>query len=186
MGLYTRFGDKGETALSDGSRVWKDDVRVSAYGAVDELNTALGWCGVGAAGEMGDRLLAIQHDLFDMGAHLAVPPGSEGTRRVPHLGPDHCRRLEQWIDDAMSRVEPLSSFILPGGCELAARLHVARTCCRRTERAVITLHRAEPVAQEIIVYLNRLGDLLFAWARQANREANCPDVPWVPENKPLT
>jgi cob(I)alamin adenosyltransferase len=85
----------------------------------------------------------------------------------------------------MSRVEPLSSFILPGGCELAARLHVARTCCRRAERALVTLHRAEPVAQEIIVYLNRLGDLLFAWARQANREANRPDVPWVPENKPL-
>jgi cob(I)alamin adenosyltransferase len=118
-----------------------------------------------------------------MGAHLAVPPDSQRTRAVPHVGSDHCRRLEQWIDQATALVEPLSRFILPGGCELAARLHMARTCCRRVERAVVGLHRLEPVTQEIIVYLNRLGDLLFAWARQANAEANRPDVLWIPEHQ---
>lgn len=185
MGLYTRFGDTGETALSDGSRVWKDDVRVCAYGAVDELNAALGWCRVAAApGEMNDRLLAVQHELFILGARLAAPPDSDPARPVPHLEADHCRRLETWVDQATARVEPLSRFILPGGCELAARLHAARTCCRRAERAVVTLHRVQPVPQEIIVYLNRLGDLMFAWARQANREANYPDVLWIP-NDPI-
>lgn len=180
MGLYTRFGDKGETALSDGSRVWKDDVRVSAYGAVDELNTLVGWACVAAERTMAERLLAIQHDLFAMGAQLAVPPGSPRDAAVPHLGPQHCRRLEAWVDEAVSRVPPLTHFILPGGCELSARLHMARTCCRRAERAVISLHRVEPVAQDVIVYLNRLGDLMFAWARMANQEAGCPDVLWVP------
>lgn len=179
MGLYTRFGDKGETALSDGTRVWKDDPRVAAYGTVDELNTVLGWARVVARDDIQARLLEIQHDLFDLGAHLAAPPDSERARTVPHVGPEHCRRLEQWIDDAVARVEPLSQFILPGGCELAARLHLARAVCRRTERAIVSLHRTEPLAQDVIVYLNRLGDLMFAWSRQANREQDLPDVPWI-------
>lgn len=184
MGLYTRFGDKGETALSDGSRVWKDDVRVSAYGSVDELNTVIGWARVLARGSMADRLLVIQHDLFAMGAQLAAPPGSPRSASVPHITAEHCSRLESWVDEATAVVEPLRRFILPGGCELSARLHMARTACRRAERAVVSLARAQPLAQDDMVYLNRLGDLLFAWARLANHEAGCPDVPWIPEEPP--
>lgn len=183
MKLYTRFGDNGETTLSDGSRVWKDDVRVAAYGTVDELNTVIGWVRVAATTPISERLLAVQQDLFTMGAQLAVPPASPKAAEVPHISPDQCRRLEGWVDEAAAGVEPLSRFILPGGCELAARLHMARTCCRRAERAVVTLHRAEPVAPDAVVYLNRLGDLLFAWSRQANHDANRPDVPWTPENR---
>ncbi len=184
MGLYTRLGDSGETGLSDGTRVWKDDLRVSTYGTVDELNAVLGWCRVAATGEFVERLVAIQRDLLDMGAHLAAPPNSERARTVPRIGAEQCRRLETWIDESTARVEPLSHFILPGGCELAARLQVARTVCRRAERAVVSLHRTEPLAPEIIVYLNRLSDLMFAWSRQANREAHCPDVIWTPGHRP--
>jgi cob(I)alamin adenosyltransferase len=133
---------------------------------------------------MAERLAAIQHDLLSMGAQLAAPPGSPKAATVPHISPDHCRRLEGWVDEATAQVDRLSRFILPGGCELAARLQMARTCCRRAERAVVTLYRLEPVAQDVVVYLNRLSDLMFAWSRQANHEANCPDVPWIPENHP--
>lgn len=186
MGLYTRFGDQGETALSDGSRVWKDDIRVSAYGAVDELNTVIGWARVPAAGTTAERLLAVQRDLFAMGAQLAAPPSSPRSASVPRISPEDCRRLESWVDEASGQVEPLRRFVLPGGCELSARLHMARTVCRRAERAVVSLARVQQVAQEDVVYLNRLGDLLFAWARLANHEAGCPDVPWIPEEPAST
>lgn len=103
---------------------------------------------------------------------------------MPDVGPDDCKRLEAWAMMPTSGVAPLTRFILPGGCELSARLHMARTCRRRAERAVISLHRAEPVAQDVVVYLNRLGDLMFAWARRANHEAGSPDVLWISEQRP--
>jgi cob(I)alamin adenosyltransferase len=180
MPLYTRFGDKGETALFDGTRVWKDDLRVSAYGDVDELNAVLGWCRVAATGELAEHILAVQHDLFAMGAQLAVLPGCPRAPGLPRVGPEDCRRLEGWIDEAAGRVPPLSRFVLPGGNELSARLQIARTTCRRTERAVISLHRVDPVSPDVIIYLNRLSDLLFAWSRLANHEAGCPEVQWIP------
>jgi cob(I)alamin adenosyltransferase len=137
---------------------------------------------VGAA-ELDSRLQDLQRDLFVLGAQMATPPGSTLAATMTPVGPEHCRRLEQWIDDASAGAEPLEHFILPGGCELAARLHVARTCCRRAERAVISLHRHEPLPPDVIVYLNRLGDLLFAWSRQVNRDANCPETQWIPGDR---
>ncbi len=181
MKLYTKFGDEGETALCDGTRVFKNDLRVCAYGTVDELNAILGWCRIAARAEMADRLDAIQQELFVLGAQLATPAKSQ-CLLSRGIGPEHVQQLETWIDEATAAVEPLQHFVLPGGSELAARLHVARTVCRRTEREVIALHRVEPVSQDIIVYLNRLGDLLFAWSRQANWQANCPETQWIPQN----
>jgi cob(I)alamin adenosyltransferase len=179
MKLYTKFGDEGQTALGDGTRVWKDDLRVEAYGTVDELNAVLGWCRVAAEGtDFAEQMLALQRALFVMGAQLAAGPAGKTDQPPVSVKPDDVIRLEQWIDEATALVAPLSHFVIPGGSELAARLHVARTVCRRAERAVISLHRAEQTAAEAIVYLNRLGDLLFAWARVANRQANCPDMKW--------
>lgn len=181
MKLYSKFGDDGETELCDGTRVWKDDPRVAAYGGVDELNAVLGWCRlVAGASDVVAAVARVQQDLFVLGAQLATTAGGNAAGTNVALGPGDIRRLEQWIEQATARVEPLSNFVLPGGCELAARLHVARTVCRRAERVVISLHRIQPTADEVIVYLNRLGDLLFAWARLANRQANCSDDPWRP------
>lgn len=182
MKLYTKFGDHGETALGDGTRVWKNAPRVDAYGTVDELNAVLGWCRTQAGqSDLGEPIVQIQRDLFVLGAQLAATSESNPVNeRVSAIviGAEHIRRLEQWIDQAVAAVEPLSRFVLPGGCELAARFHTARTVCRRAERAVVTLHRGEPTADEVIVYLNRLSDLLFAWARVANRQANIAEAQW--------
>jgi len=180
MKLYTRDGDHGETSLFDGSRVPKSDARVWAYGEADELNSLLGWCRC-AAGEsvIGERAQRVQNDLFMIGAELATPPAARSVPRAQHVGVEEVWRLEAWIDEACEVTGPLGHFILPGGTELAGRLHIARTCCRRVERTVVSLHRQEPIREEIIVYLNRLGDLLFAWARQANREAGVTDVEWA-------
>jgi cob(I)alamin adenosyltransferase len=128
---------------------------------------------------LGDSLETVQRDLFVLGARLATPPGSRAEARVPQLGEEPVRRLETWIDEATGRLEPLRHFVLPGGTELAARLHVARTVCRRAERAAVGLARAGAIGPELVVYLNRLGDLLFAWARLANHAAGVLDVPWM-------
>lgn len=180
MRLYTRDGDQGETSLFDGSRVPKSDARVWAYGETDELNSLLGWCRCAAGvSSLGARIPQVQNELFMIGAELATPPAARNVPRARRVGPEQVRRLEDWIDEASELTGPLNHFILPGGAELAARLHVARTCCRRAERAVVTLDRQESIRKELIVYLNRLGDLLFAWARQANREQGVADVEWA-------
>ena len=150
--IYTGGGDKGQTSLGDGSRVSKLDPRIAALGEVDELNSAVGWCAAGL-----DR---IQNELFDLGADLSVPGGDRLRVEQPYID-----RLEAEIDDANSRLQPLKSFVLPGGTETAARLYVARAVCRRAERAVLAVDGANPLAA---VYLNRLSDLLFVLARQAN------------------
>jgi len=150
--IYTRGGDAGETSLGDGSRVSKLDARVAAMGDVDELNSVLGWCAAGL-----DR---IQNELFDLGADLSVPGGDR--LRIEQAYVD---RLEAEIDAANSQLEPLKSFVLPGGAEAAARLYVARAVCRRAERAVLAVDVANPL---VAVYLNRLSDLLFVLARLAN------------------
>ncbi len=180
MRLYTATGDGGETSLFDGTRVAKDHPRVVAYGDVDELNSVLGWCRCAPPSEqISSRIERIQHLLFDLGAELATPPGSRQSNHVPKVGEASCRELEGWIDQASDAVPPLRNFVLPGGCEPASRLHLARTCCRRSERAVIALARAETVRPEAIIFLNRLSDLLFAWAREANHLAGCGDQVWV-------
>lgn len=181
MKLYTRTGDEGETSLFDGSRVTKDDARVAAYGDVDELNAVLGWVRAQAGpGLIGQRVEAVQHEMFVLGSELATPPDSAASQRIPHLGAEAVDRLETWIDEATAAVAPLRQFILPGGGESASRLHVARTVCRRAERSVIALSRRTAVPPIVVIYLNRLSDLLFAWARQANHEAGQPDILWTP------
>ena len=150
--IYTRGGDAGETSLGDGSRVSKLDPRIVALGEVDELNSFVGWCAAGL-----DR---IQNELFDLGADLSVPGGDRLRIDQPYID-----RLEAEIDDANSRLEPLKSFVLPGGTETAARLYVARAVCRRAERAVLAVDGANPL---VAIYLNRLSDLLFVLARLAN------------------
>ncbi len=180
MHLYTGNGDDGRTALPDGRRVYKDAPRITACGEVDELNSVLGWCRcAGGSGPWVGRIQVIQSELFSLGAELAMPEIYRSSG-VALAGEQVVRRLESWIDQACEAVPPLANFILPGGTEASARLHIARTVCRRAERAVVRLREDEAVRGEIIVYLNRLGDLLFAWARLADHEAGVSDVPWKP------
>lgn len=182
MKLYTRSGDDGSTGLFGGGRVAKDNPRVEAYGTVDETNAAVG---IAAAACLGDSsaqqrireiLLAIQSRLFDLGADLATPPGSKHEEKVRRISEQDAQQAEAWIDEIDGLNEPMSSFVLPGGTELAARLHLARTICRRAERRIITL--GSEVSPHPQILLNRLSDLLFAMARLANRDAGVDDVPW--------
>ncbi len=178
--IYTKTGDSGETGLFGGGRVSKSNRRVEAYGAVDELNASLGWARTTDLDSMiDDALRAAQSDLFTIGAHLATP----ADRDNPHLPPlpgDRIQSWEQWIDRAESELPPLSSFILPGGAPSAAALHVARTVCRRAERRVVALSEHERVEPAIVVYLNRLSDLLFVAARRANAGAGIEETRWEP------
>ena len=161
--IYTRGGDRGETSLGDGSRVSKLDPLLRGYGAVDELNSVIGWAQV-AAGD--DRLARIQNELFDLGADLSVPYAEADDRlRVTQQSVD---RLEQECDEANATLPELRSFVIPGGSEVAARLHVARAVCRRVEREVLAVAAERVVNPVALVYLNRLSDLLFILARAAN------------------
>jgi len=175
--IYTRTGDRGETGLIGGTRVPKDHPRVEAYGAVDELNAHLGVVRAQIAdAELGALVDEIQHRLFDLGAELAAPAGAAGG--ASPIGDAAVTALERAIDAYQAALPPLREFILPGGAPLAASLHVARTVCRRAERRVVTLARAETVRPDLLRYLNRLSDLLFVLARVANRRVGRPDVVW--------
>lgn len=186
MRIYTRTGDRGETGLFGGQRVGKDHVRVDAYGEVDELNAVVGLAVVQLRAEGMDelarRLQVVQADLFTLGAHLATPAPEDGGREssyIPALPEERVAEMEAWIDAADAELEPLRSFILPGGGEAAARLHLARTVCRRAERRVIALAREARVPEAQVVYLNRLSDLLFTLARLANHRSGVGDVAWA-------
>jgi cob(I)alamin adenosyltransferase len=161
--IYTRGGDKGETSLGDGSRVSKLDPLVRAYGAVDELNSVVGWAQVEARDP---RLERIQNELFDLGADLSVPY-EEGDARL-RVTQAQIDALESDCDDANAPLEELKSFVLPGGSEAAARLHIARAVCRRAESVTLWAAGDRPVNPLALVYLNRLSDLLFILARAAN------------------
>lgn len=178
--LYTKTGDSGQTHLLDGSRVPKDDLRVAAYGHLDELNALLGFCRSAAdVDSLRDRIEAIQNALFVLGAELADPRSGAGRDvLLPRVEEAEITRLENWIDESSENTGPLSNFVLPGGTELASRLHLARTCCRRAERGLVTLSREAGVRPQVLIYLNRLGDLLFAWAREANHRAGRSDITW--------
>jgi cob(I)alamin adenosyltransferase len=167
--IYTRGGDKGQTSLGDGSRVSKLDPLVRAYGAVDELNSLVGWASVVAADA---RLARIQNELFDVGADLSRPY-AEGDGRL-RITQDAIDRLEADCDEANADLPELKSFILPGGTEAAARLHVVRAVCRRAESVVLWAAGERPVNPLVPVYLNRLSDLLFILARAANADAGEP------------
>ncbi|MHC4080715.1 MAG: cob(I)yrinic acid a,c-diamide adenosyltransferase [Planctomycetota bacterium] len=178
MALYTGGGDDGSTGLFGGDRVGKDHPRVEAYGTVDELN---GLLGLAAATCDRDRpvhaqmlsiLADVQARLLDLGAELAAPD------QAPTITADRVKAVEGWIDEIDAGNEPLREFIVPGGTELAARLHAARTVCRRAERRIVVLARIGDLNRQAIVYVNRLSDLLFAMARRANTDAGVPDVMW--------
>jgi cob(I)alamin adenosyltransferase len=180
--IYTRTGDTGETGLFGGGRVRKDDARVAAYGTVDELNAVIGVARYALASHDGqpveiDHFLAcVQHQLFNLGAELATPqPSQLGTSLVSDAD---AAWLEQLIDRLEPQLEPLKTFILPGGSLAGAHLHWARTVSRRAERLVVTLSAATPIRGEVLRYLNRLSDALFVAARAANQLAGVPDVAW--------
>ncbi|WP_421906058.1 cob(I)yrinic acid a,c-diamide adenosyltransferase [Mameliella sp.] len=180
--IYTKTGDAGETALGNGARVAKFSTRVTAYGTVDELNSVVGLARLQAEGELEGQLSRIQNDLFDLGADLCTPDmEKDAEREYPPLRMDASQvtRLESEIDGMNARLEPLRSFILPGGTALAAHLHHCRTVARRAERFVVELATMETVNPEAVKYLNRLSDWFFVASRIANDDGKA-DVLWVP------
>lgn len=180
--IYTKTGDAGETALGNGARVAKFATRVEAYGTSDELNSVLGVTRLHSEGELDAQLSRIQNDLFDLGADLCTPEKEgEAEAEYPPLRmvAAQVTRLETEIDAMNARLEPLRSFILPGGSVLSAHLHQCRTVCRRAERLVVELATVEAVNPEAVKYLNRLSDWFFVAARMANDEGRA-DVLWVP------
>jgi len=184
--IYTRTGDAGMTGLFGGGRVAKSHPRVEAYGEVDELNATLGWAAAIVTDEwIRDRLHVLQFDLFAIGAHLATPAAPAGRKQpaLPELPQDRPVEVETWIDQADADLEPLRSFILPGGTDGAAALHLARTVCRRAERRVVALAADEPVDAIILVLLNRVSDFLFTAARLENRRAGGHDIVWDPSGR---
>lgn len=181
MKIYTRTGDTGETGLFGGGRVAKDHARVAAYGDVDELNSFIGLARATPPEEfLAAQLEEIQRDLFSIGGHLATPDPQKVRAALAkaELSDARVAALEAVIDAADAELPPLKAFVLPGGTQKAATLHVARVACRRAERSVVTLSRSDEVPALFLIYLNRLSDLLFTLARLANHRAGVGDVIW--------
>ena len=178
--VYTRSGDGGSTSLVGGVRVPKDSLRIETYGTVDELNSAIGAAIASHLNkELHEPLLVIQQLLFNLGAELATPP-TEDEEQIggPVIDEKHVQQLEVWIDLWNENLEPLTSFVLPGGTSAAGLLHLSRTICRRAERLLVTLAREETVGEQVIPYLNRLSDLLFVLARIENQLSGHKDILW--------
>ena len=181
MKIYTKTGDKGDTGLFGGGRVPKDDPRVEAYGDVDELNAALGMVrAVEVMQRIDEVIVPIQRDLFSIGALLATPDLEKMHDHLTkaQIDDNRIKSLEKSIDDCDRELEPLKAFIVPGGTPKAAALHLARTICRRAERRVISLQHKTEIPQIVIVYLNRLSDLLFTLARVASKRGGAGEVTW--------
>lgn len=179
MKIYTKTGDDGTTGLFGGARVKKASLRVDAYGTVDELNSTIGVARALGLGAQAESVLGeVQVDLFTLGAELACVPGKEDKLGMRLLDAADSQKLERAIDAAEEGLAPLKNFVLPGGSAHAAALHLARTVCRRAERAVLAIDDAQPRV-ETVVYLNRLSDLLFVLARRENHERGVADVPWA-------
>lgn len=177
--VTTKTGDGGETGLATGRRVGKDDPRIEACGTVDELSSVLGAVLAGElSADLAETLRTVQNDLFHLGAELAMPVGEEGSRAGPRVEPRHVERLETRQDELAAELEPLANFELPGGAPGGAGLQVARAVCRRAERRVVALSRAEEVSAEAVRYLNRLSDLLFTMARVENRRRGVEQAIW--------
>jgi cob(I)alamin adenosyltransferase len=177
--IYTKTGDLGETSLLGGARVPKDHLRVAAYGDVDETNAALGAVRAFAEPRLASLVFSVQRDLFAIGAQLADPSHRIASKRAKSaLTAAHVRRLERAIDARERAMPPLRAFVLPGGEPVAALLHVARTVCRRAERSVVALGRSADLDPRIVVYLNRLSDLLFVLARSENHRKGAPEERW--------
>jgi cob(I)alamin adenosyltransferase len=181
--VYTRRGDAGETALAGGQRVPKDGPRISAYGEVDELNAFLGAARVTAAEagleELSAIFLRVQHELFNLGSILATLPRDVHPKQA-RITAAEIDRLESEMDRCNAALEPLRSFVLPGGSRLNADLHICRTVCRRAERECVSLARVEEVPPEAVRYLNRLSDALFVWSRWASHAEGVPETLWEP------
>ena len=188
MKIYTRTGDDGTTGLFGGDRVSKDHVRINAYGTVDELNSVLGTIDSALTGpaidaeptvRAGEIIRVLQRDLFVAGADLATPQNAKAA--VPRITSDHIERLETFIDELEADLEPLKAFILPGGTQAASMAHFARTVCRRAERNCVNMVNEEGEGLAVMMFLNRLSDLLFVMARWINRKSGISDIPWKPE-----
>lgn len=177
--IYTRGGDKGQTSLGDGTRRAKHDLRVEAYGTVDEANAVLGLVRQHTDGDVDQLLSRVQNDLFDLGADLCTPEGNERRSGSLRIQESQVTALEAEIDRFNEPLETLKSFVLPGGTPAAAHLHLARTVTRRAERLVVALAEVETVNPEAVRYLNRLSDLLFVLGRHEN-DGGRADVLWVP------
>jgi cob(I)alamin adenosyltransferase len=179
MKIYTKTGDDGTTGLFGGDRVRKSDPRLDCYGTLDELNASLGLAAVVAPDELVKKLRTVQNELFVIGSHLATPKESPSAASLPVLDDAMVTRLEMEIDASETKLPRLRTFVLPGGTECAARLHVARTICRRAERLLVAFSLDRPVDALILTYVNRLSDWLFVHARWANHGEGVADVPWV-------
>lgn len=186
--IYTKGGDKGETALAGGQRVPKDSARIEAYGTVDELNAFIGLacvtCGEETArasrlGRLADILRRVQHELFNLGSQLSTLPKDLHPKQA-RITPAEIEQLEREIDSMNEELPPLRSFVLPGGTRLNAELHAARTICRRAERLTVALARIEETPPEAVRYLNRLSDALFVWSRWVSHVLGVPEVLWEP------
>jgi len=182
--IYTKSGDSGETSLVGGQRLAKDALRIECYGTIDELNSVIGLAIVSVAESpklavLGEILLRVQHELFNLGSYLATLPADVHPKQ-PRITDAEVDQLESDIDAMNDALEPLRSFTLPGGCRLNAELHLARTVCRRAERVLVALRRQEEVSAESLRYLNRLSDALFVWSRWVNLKLGIGDVLWEP------
>lgn len=180
MKIYTGFGDKGKTRLYGGQIVDKDNLRVEAYGTVDEFSSILGL----AISYINDadlvkKLREIQNHLFRLSAELATPTGETKKSKLTSINGEEIKSIEKFIDDLNNNLEPLKNFILPGGSKTAAIIHLARTICRRAERRMISLNKHEHIDAGMLIYFNRLSDLLFVLARHMNKIEGNPDIPWI-------
>lgn len=176
MKIYTKTGDEGKTGLLGGSRVQKHSIRIHAIGEVDELNSFVGLAAVSVSADIHEHLSLIQHRLFDLGSELACEPG--GDFQITSVTATEIAELETSIDQMTSNLPPLEKFILPGGSESAARLHICRSVCRRVERTLQALAEREAVRKELLVYTNRLSDWFFTASRYQNAQLNIQDVFW--------
>jgi cob(I)alamin adenosyltransferase len=182
MKIYTKTGDTGETGLFGGGRVRKDSVRVDAYGEVDELNATLGLArSLSMPSDLDALLQRLQDQLFTVGAVLATPTGTKASGYIPPLKVEWVTDMEHAIDTFETELSPMTHFILPGGSQAAAALHLCRTVCRRAERHVVAATSEGEASLEVLAYLNRLSDLLFVMARVANHRVGIEDVKWIPE-----
>ena len=181
--IYTRTGDDGTTGLVGGSRIAKTAPRVCAYGDVDELNCHIGVCATTsnrlAINPISDKLTIIQNELFDIGSELATAPGQSWPGAILATA-EQSTKLEGWIDELNADLPALTSFVLPGGCDLNAQLHIARAVCRRAERSVLALRESDEVSEHIVHYLNRLSDLLFVMSRFASKALGVSEYLWAP------
>ncbi|MBR9977582.1 MAG: cob(I)yrinic acid a,c-diamide adenosyltransferase [Bacteroidetes bacterium] len=178
--IYTKTGDQGKTALFGGRRVGKDSARIEAYGTIDELNAFLGFALVSASTEVADLIVAVQNELFVFGADLATPLETRNTD-ITRIDEKYVARIEQRIDMLEEQLQPIRYFIIPGGGETAARLHMCRTIARRAERLIVNLSAMEEINEADLRYINRLSDFLFVLARYANYVDGFEDVRWQQE-----